>query len=130
MGRNVTLQIIRGVKANMPFLANGEMFWATDVLQMYAGTTSGNKLIGPLPVYNAAGTLMQGPHVVIDTVTIGSGGTTTVILTQGFMSATSYKTVATCTNAKHSSQITQNSGTSITFTGAGGDVYNYFCIGN
>lgn len=115
----------------MPTLAVGEMYWATDVFQMYTGTVSGgNKLVGPMPVYNAAGTLMPGPHIVIDTVTIGGGGTTTVILTQGFTSATSYRTVATCTNAKHSPQITQNSGTSITFMGSGGDVYMYHCIGN
>ena len=130
MSRNVQLQIIRGVKANMPTLAVGEMYWATDVLQMYAGTTGGNKLVGPLPVYNAAGTLQLGPHVVIDTVTIGGGGTTTITLTQGFTSATSYRTVTQCTSAKHSCQVTQNSGTSITFSGAGGDVYQYVCIGN
>jgi hypothetical protein len=130
VGRNVSLQIIRGVKANMPMLAIGELFWATDVLQMYTGSSGGNKLVGPLPVYNAAGVLQQSPHIVVDTVTIGGGGSTTVTLTQGFASATSYRTVTQCTNAKHSCQVVQNSGTSITFMGAGGDVYEYIAIGN
>jgi hypothetical protein len=132
VGRNVSLQIIRGIKANMPTLAVGELFWATDVLQMYTGSTSGNRLVGPLAVYNAAGTLQTGPHIVSDVVTVPGGGTITVTLNAAcaFTSASSYQITAVCTNAKHSPQIAKVSGTQFTVMSAGGDIIAYHAIGN
>ena len=47
MARNVQLQMLRGVLANMPALAVGESYFATDTNQFYVGSSTGNKLIGP-----------------------------------------------------------------------------------
>lgn len=42
------LQLRRDVIANIPTLADGEMFLATDVLQLWIGTPAGNKLVKQL----------------------------------------------------------------------------------
>lgn len=55
MARNVSIQILRGVTANMPALNVGEFYLATDALKLYAGSASGNLLVGPTPS-NAATT--------------------------------------------------------------------------
>lgn len=47
MARNVTLQLLRGILANIPALAIGEPYFATDTSQFYIGTNSGNALVGP-----------------------------------------------------------------------------------
>jgi hypothetical protein len=47
MARNVGLQVFRGLLANMPALAVGEMGLATDTDQLYIGAASGNVLVGP-----------------------------------------------------------------------------------
>lgn len=45
MARNLAWHVLRGVKANMPVLNAGELYLATDEVQLYIGTASGNKLI-------------------------------------------------------------------------------------
>lgn len=45
MARNIQLQLLRGLKANMPPLGLGELYLATDEVQLYVGTSTGNKLI-------------------------------------------------------------------------------------
>jgi hypothetical protein len=47
MSRNVGLQLLRGVLANIPALAIGEPYLATDTKQFYIGTATGNALVGP-----------------------------------------------------------------------------------
>lgn len=47
MARNATLQLLRGVFANMPALAVGEPYLTTDTHQFYIGTATGNALVGP-----------------------------------------------------------------------------------
>ncbi len=47
MARNIQIQLLRGVFANMPVLAIGELYFATDTQQLYVGASSGNELIGP-----------------------------------------------------------------------------------
>jgi hypothetical protein len=42
MARNVQLQILRGILANIPALAIGELYLATDTNQLYVGTALGN----------------------------------------------------------------------------------------
>jgi len=44
--RNVQLQIIRGVLANMPSLGDGEFYFATDKCQLYIGFGGNNLPIG------------------------------------------------------------------------------------
>lgn len=38
MARNVTIQVLRGVQANIPVLSMGEMFFATDTGNLFFGT--------------------------------------------------------------------------------------------
>ncbi|HZS43352.1 MAG TPA: hypothetical protein VFA52_04025 [Candidatus Paceibacterota bacterium] len=45
MARNVGIQVLRGIKANMPILQTGELYFATDEAQLYVGTSSGNQLV-------------------------------------------------------------------------------------
>jgi hypothetical protein len=47
MARNVQFQVLRGLLANIPVLAESEPYYATDTKQFYVGTSSGNVLIGP-----------------------------------------------------------------------------------
>lgn len=73
MSRNTMLQILRGLAANIPVLAVGEFYLATDTKQVYIGTNSGNQLIespspteyqteidfGVLPVSEASFTIIN-----------------------------------------------------------------------
>jgi len=45
MARNVAISLLRGIKANMPPLGIGELYLATDEVQLYVGTSVGNKLV-------------------------------------------------------------------------------------
>lgn len=45
MSRNLTLNVLRGIKANIPALNAGELYLATDEVQLYVGTASGNQLV-------------------------------------------------------------------------------------
>jgi hypothetical protein len=38
MARNVSLQVLRGIQANIPTLALGEMYFATDTNNLFFGT--------------------------------------------------------------------------------------------
>jgi hypothetical protein len=49
MARNLTIQVIRGISANIPALNAGEFYFATDTLKLYVGSASGNLLVGPAP---------------------------------------------------------------------------------
>lgn len=131
--RNVTLQVVRGLKANIPTLASGELYFCTDTRELFVGSSGGNVHVG-LEVFSAAGVLRAVPcHIVDDTATIGSAGTVTVSLTGGaaYSSATSYICVASDISAKNRSpMINQVSGSQIIFTGNAGDVIHFYCIGN
>jgi hypothetical protein len=130
MGRNVGLQIIRGVKANAPALEAGESYLCTDTTEILIGN-AGNQLLG-LHVFNGAGTRQAACHIVRDQVTLGGGGTLVITLAglAAFTSAASYAVACADTTANHSVRITQTSGTSFTITGTGGDVIDYIAIGN
>lgn len=130
MGRNIGLQHLRGLKANMPALFLGEEYLCTDTFELFAGTASGNEPI-TLPVYSTTGVRQQKAHIVTGIATIGGGGSVTVTLSGAavFINATSYVCFTECTSAKHMAQAVQNSGTSFTLNGAGGDIYNFVCIG-
>ena len=131
MGRNVGLQILRGVKANVPTLEVGESYLSTDTNEVLVGTASGNHLMG-IPVFNAAGTRTNLPHIVADKATLAAGGTVVITLTgsAAYTSATSYVVAAVDTTANHSVLITQTSGTSFTITGTGSNVINFICVGS
>jgi hypothetical protein len=116
----------------MPVLAIGEFYLATDTNELYTGATPGNIPVG-VPIFNAAGTRRGTPHIVADKVTIGGGGTSTVTLvgSAAFTSAASYICVGVDVSAKNRSpQITQVSGSQITFTANAGDTIQFICIGN
>lgn len=132
MGRNVELEHLRGLKANMPVLFPGELYLCTDTLEVFIGTIVSGNISVRTPVFNAAGTRLANQHIVQGTVTIPGGGSIVVTLVGGavYTSGASYTCVATCTNAKHAAQVTTTSGTQITFMGATGDVFDYICIGN
>jgi len=105
----------------------GDLFLAKDASDRL--TFGGNTVAAP--VYNAAGTLQNSAHIVQDTVTL-SGGTATVTLSgsAAFSSATSYTCTANDQTATNPVKVTQNSGSSITFTGTGTDVIRYIAVGN
>ncbi len=44
--RNVTLQVLRGIQANIPSLGDGEFYFATDQYQLYVGFGGNNLPIG------------------------------------------------------------------------------------
>lgn len=46
MARNVTFQVLRGLFANIPTLGNGELYFATDTGNLYAGNSGTNVQIG------------------------------------------------------------------------------------
>jgi hypothetical protein len=48
MSRNLTFQTLRGVFANMPALANGEFYLATDTGILYIGSSLGPLQVGPM----------------------------------------------------------------------------------
>lgn len=131
MARNVAMQILRGIRANMPVLLLGEYYFSTDTNEHFIGTASGNFPLG-IPVFNAAGGRQQKVHIVTGKVTLPGGGAITVTLAGGaiFTSAASYISIAGDTSATHEPRIVQNSGTSLTISGTGGDVINFICIGN
>jgi hypothetical protein len=83
------------------------------------------------PVYSSNGTQQITPHIVQDTVTL-LGGTAVVGLTGAavFTSASSYSCVAQDDTGQNAVQVTQTSGSSITFTGTGTHVIRYICVGN
>lgn len=116
----------------MPVLGVGESYFCTDTKQWFTGSSSGNFLVGPFPVYDITGVLQSGTHVVKGSVTTTSKTVASVVTLSGaavFSSASSY-VVLTKSNAGHIT-LTQTSGSSFSIlTGAVGDVVNYVCIGN
>lgn len=82
-------------------------------------------------IYNTVGTKQTNFHTVTGQATIGGGGTVVVTLTNKaiFNSSTSFVTVTGNNTAARAPQITQTSGSSITFTGTAGDVINYVMVG-
>ena len=130
MGRNVGIQILRGIKANAPTLEVGENYLATDTDEIIIGTASGNFLLG-LPVFNAAGVRQSKAHIVAASATLSAGGTVTVTLVGSaiFTSAASYFVVAQDITANHSCLVTQTSGSVFTITGTGSNVINFICVG-
>jgi hypothetical protein len=69
MARNVGVQHLRGVKANIPTLEQGELYLATDEVQVYVGTASGNELI----LLNTVGTPNGSPGQSVTVSKIGTG---------------------------------------------------------
>jgi hypothetical protein len=133
MARNLLVALFRGVKANLPILATGEMGFTSDTTQLFIGNNSANKLLAPLPVYNTAGVLQNPVHVVMGSVTMGSGGTATITLAGAavFSSATSYSVYVTDNVVKRTLNVVQTSGTSFSIAGGGtGDVVQFLCIGS
>lgn len=131
MSRNIGFHILRGIKANMPTLFLGEEYFCTDTHDLFIGTASGNVRL-TIPTYNPAGALLGNIHIVVGTVTLPGSGVITITLVDGatFTSATSYRCVVSDSTNKRVPQVTQVSGSSITFSGSGGDAINFICIGN
>ena len=46
MARKALMTIYRGLKSKLPVLADGELGFCKDTLELYIGTSAGNKLIG------------------------------------------------------------------------------------
>lgn len=131
MSRNLTLQVLRGLKANAPTLAVAESYFCTDTKQWLTGTAGGNVVVAPFPIYNSSGTLQQNVHMVYDRITM-TGSTQTITLSGSaiFTSATSYDVFVTDAQVKRTLNVVQNSGSSFTISGGGaGDVLTYLCIG-
>ena len=53
MGRNVQVQHLRGIRANIPTLAVGELYFATDTQSLWVGAASGNTPVSAGAVYKA-----------------------------------------------------------------------------
>lgn len=68
--RNFTLHVFRGTKANIPALGIGELYLATDEIQLYVGTASGNKLV----LCNTIGIGNGSPGQGVTTRKQGTGG--------------------------------------------------------
>lgn len=93
-----------------------------------------NETGGTTPVFTAAGVAVGTAHVTQGTTTTTTN-TATVTFTNGavFTSATSYVCAAVDTSSTNGVQVTQNSGSSVTFTSQGAPanhVVNYHCTGN
>lgn len=80
MARNLTFQCLRGVVANIPTLAVGELYFATDTLGLWIGTASGNLLISlgrwnRITVLTSSSTFtVQATTSLIHIRVIGGGG--------------------------------------------------------
>lgn len=80
--RNLQLQVLRGIEANIPVLAVAEFYLATDTNNVFIGTNSGNKLIesgasvsqveidfGPAPVAEASFTITNASVTPLSNLT-------------------------------------------------------------
>lgn len=131
MARNIALHVLRGTKANMPLLNDGEIYLCTDTKELFVGA-GGNSPVG-VPIFNAAGLRKASPHLVVDKVTIPGSGSITITLTgpSAFTTATSYVCIASDITMKNRAPaVLQVSGSQITFTANAGDVVQYICVGN
>ena len=123
------LDISKPVRAELRIGTYGNPF---DLESWLAGARAFDDIpTGQAAVYNAAGTLQSGAHVVIGRNT--STGTTIPITLAGsaaFTSSTSYQCVATSQTAS-SLNITYTSGTAFTIAGVTNtEVIAWHCIGN
>lgn len=129
----ITVQIKRGLKANAPALAIGESFFCTDTKQWLTGSSGGNVIMAPFPVYDATGALQSNMRMVVGAIALPSGGSATITLSgnAAFTSASSYQVFVTDSVTKRTLNVVKNSGTSFTISGGGtGDVVSYLCVGN
>jgi hypothetical protein len=104
------------------------------VAQQTAKAIAAISATGAPNVYNAAGQQQTGAteHTVIDTATLGTGGTATVTLSgsAAFTGAGTYVVDAVDAAAKKPVTVVQNSGSSFTISGGKqGDVVSFICIG-
>lgn len=130
MARNLALRILRGTFANIPTLAEGEIYFCTDTLDVYIGGASGN-VRETIPAYGATGARLDNVHTVSGTVLLSSGSATiTLSGSAAFANATSYVTLISVNKAKRSPFVVQNDGSSFTVSSTSGDLISYFCIGN
>jgi hypothetical protein len=130
MARNVGIQHLRGLKANIPALLLGEAYFCTDTHEVFIGGSGGNVKVN-VPVYTPAGNLfLDSVHIVAGRVTLSSGSATVTLTgAAAFTSATSYFTVISTNTSKRSPYVVQNSGSSFTVNDVSGDVVNFVCIG-
>lgn len=83
MARNVTLQLLRGILANIPTLSVGELYLCTDTFQVYVGTSGGNKVISGIQEFQFVvdfGQLPKEDTVIQSTITGQSWVTSGTIL--------------------------------------------------
>jgi hypothetical protein len=93
-----------------------------------------NETSGTRPLYTPGGVIIPNAHAVQGSVsTTGGNGTVTLTAGAAFTSLSSYVCTANDTSANSAVQITQSSGTSVTFTVAGmpaNHTVQYHCTGN
>jgi hypothetical protein len=129
-GSPVPTEIQRSVVTSIAYASNANRVGGLTVAQIQAGAAG-------QPVYTNTGAAIASPHTVTGTVTLSSGnpGAASVTLSgpAAFSSSTSYQCFTTSMGQNAAVYyVTKNSGTSITFTGAGNgaDVVAYMCVGN
>jgi len=68
MARNVMLQVLRGVRANLPSLANGEFYFTTDTAELFVGFMGGTLRVSAMavPIQDSAGNNLTSTGNALD----------------------------------------------------------------
>ncbi|MBR7955175.1 hypothetical protein KDW78_14945 [Burkholderia cenocepacia] len=86
---------------------------------------------GSMPLYSTTGNGMNAPHMVQGSVALASGHATVKLTGLAvYASASSYTCTANDTTEANAVKVSQDSGTSITFTGTGTNRVQFLCAGN
>lgn len=84
-----------------------------------------------MPLYSTTGNGMNAPHMVQGSVALASGHATVKLTGLAvYTSASSYTCTANDTTEANAVKVSQDSGTSITFTGTGTNRVQFLCAGN
>lgn len=100
MARNVQVQVIRGILANIPALADGEFYFATDEFQLYVGFGGDN-----LPIGGPMAVSIQDPVTTANKLTVASDGSIAVSLAGTALKTAVLKTGQITTTAITANQI-------------------------
>lgn len=92
MVRNVAVQFLRGILANMPVLQDAEFYLATDVPQLYVGFGGGNWPIGGIMAIQLADKTNTAQLLAVESdgsILVNTGVTKTLVMKTGSLVSTS-----------------------------------------
>ncbi len=109
MPRNVALQVVRGVKANLPTLLDGEFYFATDTGELYVGLSGFAMRVAlmavPIPIQDSAGNNLTSTAGALD-INIKSDALPLPVTATSLPLPTGAATEASVTNGNQKTQVT------------------------